>query len=467
MTRSASNSPSASARSPTPWHAATVRDVEPRITQGQDRPCRAPWPTELLHLEPSTLPESAAHRFSPLVSWLVATTRPARDRGARPRRRGRPCSRPARRCCGPTPGRGAPPSCSPPGPDGAPEDFRSLVTELSGRFGNAAPGLRERGGRPGRAVRREGRARAPVPVRVRRRRRCPTSAAWLRGDGARRRHGGHDDGLRRVVQLRQGQAARHGQLPGRLHLARADHRSGRGAATGRRRHPDRGHVAQGPVRGGSLPGPVRRADRAARPPAGRARALGGGARPHRPGHRPATRRARGVPLRAPGLQGGDGPPHDGGRRRPGASSPVRSRRRVAEREHLVGEFLDRVDHLSSKVSTTASRYSAELADKDALLEAQERRLEVYAGHAANAQSIIDDMHRSTSWRVTAPVRLLLAGCSPGGPRRHGRSPRTSRTPRWSQSPIPSTTTSRSSSSTTTRRRPRSNASMRWPGRGAS
>ena len=42
----------------------------------------------------------------------------------------------------------------------------------------------------------------------------------------------------------------------------------------------------------------------------------------------------------------------------------------------------------------------------ALIEAQERRLEVYAGHAANAQSIIEDMHKSTSWRVTAPVRLL-------------------------------------------------------------
>ncbi len=77
-----------------------------------------------------------------------------------------------------------------------------------------------------------------------------------------------------------------------------------------------------------------------------------------------------------------------------------------EREHLVKEFLDRVDQLSSKISTSAARYSGELAEKDALLEALERRAEEYAGHAANAQSIIDDMHRSTSWRVTAPVRLL-------------------------------------------------------------
>ena len=86
------------------------------------------------------------------------------------------------------------------------------------------------------------------------------------------------------------------------------------------------------------------------------------------------------------------------------SGQIESARR--EREHLVREFLDRVDHLSSKISTSAARYSGELAEKDALLEALERRAEEYAGHAANAQSIIDDMHRSTSWRVTAPVRLL-------------------------------------------------------------
>jgi hypothetical protein len=77
-----------------------------------------------------------------------------------------------------------------------------------------------------------------------------------------------------------------------------------------------------------------------------------------------------------------------------------------EREHLVAEFLDRVDELSAKVSTTASRYSAELADTNALLEAEGRKAEAYAGQAANTQSVIDDMRRSTSWRITAPVRLL-------------------------------------------------------------
>lgn len=77
-----------------------------------------------------------------------------------------------------------------------------------------------------------------------------------------------------------------------------------------------------------------------------------------------------------------------------------------EREHLVAEFLDRVDELAAKVSTTASRYSAELADKEALLEAEGRKVEAYAGQAAVAQSVIDDMRQSTSWRLTAPVRLL-------------------------------------------------------------
>ena len=77
-----------------------------------------------------------------------------------------------------------------------------------------------------------------------------------------------------------------------------------------------------------------------------------------------------------------------------------------EREHLVREFLDRVDHLSSKISTSAARYEAKLAEKDVLIEDRERQAEIYAGHAANAQSIIEDIQHSTSWRVTAPVRLL-------------------------------------------------------------
>ena len=77
-----------------------------------------------------------------------------------------------------------------------------------------------------------------------------------------------------------------------------------------------------------------------------------------------------------------------------------------EREYLVAEFLDRLDQLSSKVSTSASRYESELAQKNVLIEDRERRVEIYAGQAADAQSKLDDIQRSTSWRVTAPVRLL-------------------------------------------------------------
>ncbi len=50
------------------------------------------------------------------------------------------------------------------------------------------------------------------------------------------------------------------------------------------------------------------------------------------------------------------------------------------------EFLDRVDQLSSKISTSAARYSGELAEKDALIEAQERRVEAYAGLAATPRA---------------------------------------------------------------------------------
>jgi vacuolar-type H+-ATPase subunit H len=77
-----------------------------------------------------------------------------------------------------------------------------------------------------------------------------------------------------------------------------------------------------------------------------------------------------------------------------------------EREHLIAEFLDRVDQLSAKISTSSARYTAQLEEKDILWKDAEKRAEVYAGHAANAQSIIADMRRSSSWRLTAPIRLL-------------------------------------------------------------
>jgi hypothetical protein len=77
-----------------------------------------------------------------------------------------------------------------------------------------------------------------------------------------------------------------------------------------------------------------------------------------------------------------------------------------ERAQLLQEFLDRFDVLTAKLSTSAARYEAELADKDRLITDRERRVEVYAGQAADAKSIVADMQQSTSWRLTAPVRLL-------------------------------------------------------------
>jgi hypothetical protein len=40
-----------------------------------------------------------------------------------------------------------------------------------------------------------------------------------------------------------------------------------------------------------------------------------------------------------------------------------------------------------------------------LLEDKERKVEAYAGIAANAQSTVDDMRRSSSWRLTIPLRV--------------------------------------------------------------
>ena len=47
-----------------------------------------------------------------------------------------------------------------------------------------------------------------------------------------------------------------------------------------------------------------------------------------------------------------------------------------------------------------------MADAHALLEAEGRKAEAYAGQAAIAQSVVDDIRSSTSWRITAPVRIV-------------------------------------------------------------
>ncbi len=77
-----------------------------------------------------------------------------------------------------------------------------------------------------------------------------------------------------------------------------------------------------------------------------------------------------------------------------------------EREHLVTEFLDRLDVLSAKISTSAARFAAEAEEKDRLVEEHEQSMLAYAGQAATAQSVIDDIRQSSSWRLTAPLRLM-------------------------------------------------------------
>ena len=77
-----------------------------------------------------------------------------------------------------------------------------------------------------------------------------------------------------------------------------------------------------------------------------------------------------------------------------------------ERETLVREFLDRVDLLAAKVSTGASKHKAELELKERQLEDAENRVLAYAGLAASAQDVVDDLRRSSSWRLTAPLRLF-------------------------------------------------------------
>jgi hypothetical protein len=86
-----------------------------------------------------------------------------------------------------------------------------------------------------------------------------------------------------------------------------------------------------------------------------------------------------------------------------------------ERQQLVKEFLERVDVLSAKISTSAARFTAELVEKEVLREQAEQRVLAYAQLAANAQSTIDDIHSSNSWRLTRPVRLLSRLLKQGQP----------------------------------------------------
>ena len=99
----------------------------------------APLATELLHLERSTQPEPGRYRFSPLVSWLVATARPAVVVEVGPGDEGSlrsTCeavlrSEDGRTCAAVLLSSGSPIRT---------KDFKSLTSELSGRFGPAFQG---------------------------------------------------------------------------------------------------------------------------------------------------------------------------------------------------------------------------------------------------------------------------------------------------------------------------------------
>ena len=85
---------------------------------------------------------------------------------------------------------------------------------------------------------------------------------------------------------------------------------------------------------------------------------------------------------------------------------LETERARVERQQMLQDFLDRVDVLSAKISTSAARFTVELAEKEALRQQEEQKVLAYAQKAAIAQSIIDDIYASNSWRLTRPVRLL-------------------------------------------------------------
>ena len=101
-----------------------------------------PVTAEVLRLEPATPLEPGAYRFSPLVSWLVATARPDVTVELGP---GDEAS--LRSTCEAVLRSGGGASCVavrlPSGSVTALEDFRSLLTELSSRLGPALRGYED------------------------------------------------------------------------------------------------------------------------------------------------------------------------------------------------------------------------------------------------------------------------------------------------------------------------------------
>jgi hypothetical protein len=77
-----------------------------------------------------------------------------------------------------------------------------------------------------------------------------------------------------------------------------------------------------------------------------------------------------------------------------------------EKAVMRDEYFGRLDELSAKLSTSAAHYNRELTVRELALEAREREALMLAAEAAEGQRRVDELLHSSSWRVTAPVRLL-------------------------------------------------------------
>lgn len=88
-----------------------------------------------------------------------------------------------------------------------------------------------------------------------------------------------------------------------------------------------------------------------------------------------------------------------------------------EMELMRTEYFGRLDELTARLSTSAARHARELTSMELALEGREHEAEVLAGEAAEARRRIDELLGSSSWRMTAPVRLLsrLVGPRAKGP----------------------------------------------------
>lgn len=363
----------------------------------------APVAAELQHLEPSTLTQSSTYRFSPLVSWLVATVRPGITVEMGPGDEASllsTCEAVLRADAGAT--------CAAvllrSGSDAVTEDFPRLMTGLTGRFGSALEGYESeeacRAGLRGRTV-----GLVHLSLFDSDEMALPDLAPWLEAMAP----GAvivvtttASDASSNFVQAKARIAESYPSVPVSLGLTTE-------AVVAQRPADDATPIVdmlrQAPFAVGAFLAlfgeqiELHQLLQHESEPADAVRALIGRVIDQQLAERGAFVSALRVYQEETARLS-----TEVAEARRELSDQIEAARR--EREHLVGEFLDRVDELSSKVAVTAARSAAELAQKNALLEAEERRVEAYAGQAAVAQSVIDDMHRSTSWRVTAPVRLL-------------------------------------------------------------